>query len=293
MKKVYRNLLLCALVVVAAMLLLLEVAFFASICIVAFKLNITKTDYTIPAIMVLLLLVGWVPLLLQRYMRRAFVFSLLVMTASFAIADAVMSMLIVTDVRPLKLPAVVGISWIAGGLWGWTIVYLDKHKWRIGEKLGGLLQGYKPMEDLRDKKPVITVGLVALLAIAVCAGIWALGREKLFREIWKEAGYQERMWILETRVTPQMFQGKTEKQLVRYLGESYVRPGQISAGNTNATHTGILKWPIGVLPIDPNSPEPLREAWLCFGMRDGVAVEVWVEHSAPEWMLELDGMKDR
>ena len=291
-KRVYKNLILYALVAVVALLLLSEVAFFAGICIVAFKLDITKTDHTIPAIMIFLLLVGWIPLLLQRYMRRAFVFSLLVMTASFAIADAVMSMLIVTDVRPLKLPAVVGISWIAGGLWGWAIVYLDKHRWRIGEKLAGLLHGHKPMDDLRDKRPVITVAAAAVLAVVVCAGIWALGREKLFREIWKEAGYQERMWILETRITPGMFQGKTEKQLMRYLGESYIRLGQTVAGGKNVVGTGILKWSIGISPLDPNSHEPPREAWLCFRTQDGVTVEVWVEHSSSEWMLDPDARKD-
>lgn len=264
---------------ILSFVLLCEVMFCA--CGWYWALKVTGPRYLVVPIVVALLAVGWAPLLWQQYTRRTFLFGMLVMVGAFAITAAVMAMLTVTGEGPrlLKPMAIVSVSWIAGGLWGWAITYLDQHKWRIGEKLSSLAFGRGPMDDARARRPFVVVAMVTMLALAVVGGIWAIGREKLFREVWRESNYSKRIWLLQTRIIPRMFDGCTEKQLEWYFGKEHGKVGSVAIGQGQGSEA-TLKWLIGTAEIDPNSPVSGQQAWLNFKMRDGQAVDMWVEYTS-------------
>jgi hypothetical protein len=265
-----RNLLLYAFLGVVAVVLIAEVAFFAGGCYWALK--VTGSRYWLIPIMTFLLTVAWTPLLLYKYHRRTFISGILVMTAAFAVADAVMSMLIVTDVRLLKPLPIVAVSWIAGGLWGWAIVFLDRHKWRIGEKVDGILYGRGPMDDPRTRKPILIVIGITLMAILVCVGIWAVGREKLTHEIWRESGYRKRLIIAGNMVEYGLLKGRPEKQVCGYFGQPQRSVDGANAGDKT------LWWSIGVAPPGATSYNAGQQAYLCVIIVDGNAKFASIEY---------------
>jgi hypothetical protein len=267
MNKLAANVLLGIGLAVVLCVLVAEVAFFSFFCIIAFRLNVTHSTYIVPAIMLFLLAVGWVPLLVRRYTRRAFVFVLLVMAASFAVCDSILSMLIVTEVRPLKLPAAVAVSWIAAGLWGWAIVYLDRHKWRIGEKLGMILHGHDRQNDARARYPVVIVAAVCIVAVLACAGIWTIGREKRLDEVWRESGYRGRLTVAHRLVDYRLLIGRQEEKVCRYFGPPAKRT--LAPGGAE---TATYWWSIGTAPPGATSYNAGQNAYLCVTMRSGKAV---------------------
>jgi hypothetical protein len=265
-----RNLLLYMLLGVVIVVLIAEIAFLASGCYWALK--VTGSRYWLIPIMLFLLAVAWAPLLLHKYHRRTFVFGVLVMTTAFAVAGAVMSMLMVTDAKWLKLPAIVAISWIAGGLWGWTIVYLDKHKWRIGERLGMLLHGHQRMNDHRSRRPMITVILVSMLAILTCSGLWVVGREKLWGEIWRESGYRKKLWVAWNFVEYGWLIGNQEKQVFAVFGDPKRSIDGANAGEK------MLWWSIGTAPPGATSYNAGQHAYLCVTITNGIAKYASIEY---------------
>jgi hypothetical protein len=259
-------------VVTASFALLAEIGFMAGLCVYAFELKLTRLEYTIPPIVIFMLVVGWLPLILRRYTRRAFVFSLIVMTASFAVSCSTASALIVTPVRLLKLPAVVVISWLIGGLWGWMIVYLDRQKWRMGEKLGEIFHGRKPAEDARSRRPFVTVIAVSMLAAVVCIGIWVVGREKLLKEVWSESGYRKRLTIAWNLIELNMLIGRPENQVRGYFGQPD-KSEEASADGSKA-----LWWSIGVAPPGATSYNAGQKAYLRVMIENGKATDISIEY---------------
>lgn len=270
-KKALVSVLIC----VAAFVLFCEVVFCAGGWYWAFK--VTGARLWIVPIIAGLLAVGWVPLLLHRYTRKTFLFGLLIMTGAFAITAAVMAMLIVTGDSPrlLKPIGLMSVSWIAGGLWGWVITYLDRQKWRIGEKLDQMAFGRGPIDDARARRPIVVVAAVTVTAIFAVGGIWMTTREKLFSELWAESDYNGRMWILETRVPVWMFYGKTEGQLEGYFGREHDSEAT-SGASQDGPKAERLRWWIGEVPPDANDAGAPKQAWLDVKMENGRATSIWV-----------------
>jgi hypothetical protein len=270
-----------ALALFVSIILILEVGFCAGGWFWALKVK-GGVHWMVP-IMAVLLATGWVPLLLNKYSRKTLLFQLLVMTSAFAVMGAVMSMLIVTGDRPrlLKPLGIMTVSWIAGGLWGWVITYLDRQKWRMGERLDEFALGRGPIEDAKFKRPLTVVCAVIVLAAATTVLTWGATKEKLFRDLWSKEGYVGRMWILEQRVPISMFYGKTQKQLEGYFGKEYRKAGQPER----------LAWLIGTAPVEDGDNTAAKQGWLSFKMIDGRAVAGWIEYerSGEPWQTGLEG----
>ncbi len=261
-------------VVTASFALLAEVGFMAGLCVYAFKLNLTRLEYTIPPIVIFMLLVGWLPLILRRYTRRAFVFDLLVMTASFAISCMMASVLIVGRPLPLKLPAIVLTSWLTGGLCGWVIVYLDRQWWRLGESLGMAMHGFGPMYDRRSRRPLVTVIMISLLAVLVCAVIWHYGREEVWRDLWREPGYHKRLRVAWNFVEFRWFQNEPEEKINDFLGQ----PRQQIFGDDPIEH--LACWLIGTAPPGATSFRAGENAYLCVRIRNDRVVSSFIVYKA-------------
>jgi hypothetical protein len=271
MPRAVKNVLVYAFIVVVSLLLLCEVGYCA--CGWYWALKVTGARLWVVPIILTLLAVGWVPLLIHRYNRKTLLFGLLAMTSAFAVTGALMAMLIVTDVRFLKPLAIMSVSCVGGGLWGWVITYLDRHKWRIGEKLDEVSFGRGPIDDTRARRPILTVAAVTLLAAAVCVGIWVVGKEKFFHDVWNQSDYNGRMWMLDSRVSLAMLIGRSEKDLQWYFGKpEMVTDKQADSGARR------LKWTVGTVPADANSPHRGKRAWIVFQLEKGTVVAGWLEY---------------
>ncbi|HSV27558.1 MAG TPA: hypothetical protein VLH60_06670, partial [Sedimentisphaerales bacterium] len=235
----------------------------------------TRAGQIVPAIMLFMLAVGWLPLLLRRYTRRAPVFSLIVMTASFAVSCMVASALIIRPVWLLRLPAVVILAWLVGGLWGWIIVYLDRQKWRMGEKLAAILHGTVPLEDVKSRRPFLTVVAVSALALAVFAGIWIVGREKLWGELWRESGYRKRLWVAQHFVEYGWLIGNQQNQVVTVFGTPEWTTDNADAGMRT------FWWPIGVAPPGATSYMAEQRAFLIVTMSNDRVTEAVIRYHPP------------